>query len=551
MSKVIYLDVDEEITSVIDKIKKVEAKQAVALFFPKRASLTKSIVNLKLLKKQVDLLGRNIFIVTSDETGFNLAKRSGFAVRKTLNKNNDDIEKVDFKEKEKIDRIDIKRFLKNNEELENEIENKDYFSKNNQAIKKDKPFLNFLNNKKEPKKKRSSRKLEKGKIVLLPSFGFKSLLFFSLISFILVSIIFFVVLPKATITIVPKSEPFSSDFEFSVSSNVENIDHENKIISGLIEEVDMKSGTEKFDATGEKDKGTKARGSVIIYNSYSSDPQLLIASTRLQSQGKIYFLLSETTIPGAKIEGGKQVPGVKEVFIEAEVSGEEYNIGPADFIIPGLAITKQKNIYGKSEVAMTGGNTEKIKIITEEDLNRAKDSILGKITQKGIEDIEKRIDGENMIVENTVQKEIIELKTNGEKGKEKDNFEMELRAKIIAMSFNKKEAEELTFTSLNKELSPEKFFINSDIENGVDFEGVDFNIEHKQLSLKLHINKEVAWKIDEKIIKKSIKGKNKEEVVRYLLENSIGEDVKVDYWPFWVEKVPQIEKKIKIILDTS
>ena len=551
MSKVIYLDVDEEITSVIDKIKKVEAKQAVALFFPKRASLTKSIVNLKLLKKQVDLLGRNIFIVTSDETGFNLAKRSGFAVRKTLNKNNDDIEKVDFKEKEKIDRIDIKRFLKNNEELENEIENKDYFSKNNQAIKKDKPFLNFLNNKKEPKKKRSSRKLEKGKIVLLPSFGFKSLLFFSLISFILVSIIFFVVLPKATITIVPKSEPFSSDFEFSVSSNVENIDHENKIISGLIEEVDMKSGTEKFDATGEKDKGTKARGSVIIYNSYSSDPQLLIASTRLQSQGKIYFLLSETTIPGAKIEGGKQVPGVKEVFIEAEVSGEEYNIGPADFIIPGLAITKQKNIYGKSEVAMTGGNTEKIKIITEEDLNRAKDSILGKITQKGIEDIEKRIDGENMIVENTVQKEIIELKTNGEKGKEKDNFEMELRAKIIAMSFNKKEAEELTFTSLNKELSPEKFFINSDIENGVDFEGVDFNIEHKQLSLKLHINKEVAWKIDEKIIKKSIKGKNKEEVVRYLLENSIGEDVKVDYWPFWVEKVPQIEKNIKIILDTS
>ena len=551
MSKVIYLDVDEEITSVIDKIKKVEAKQAVALFFPKRASLTKSIVNLKLLKKQVDLLGRNIFIVTSDETGFNLAKRSGFAVRKTLNKNNDDIEKVDFKEKEKIDRIDIKRFLKNNEELENEIENKDYFSKNNQAIKKDKPFLNFLNNKKEPKKKRSSRKLEKGKIVLLPSFGFKSLLFFSLISFILVSIIFFVVLPKATITIVPKSEPFSSDFEFSVSSNVENIDHENKIISGLIEEVDMKSGTEKFDATGEKDKGTKARGSVIIYNSYSSDPQLLIASTRLQSQGKIYFLLSETTIPGAKIEGGKQVPGVKEVFIEAEVSGEEYNIGPADFIIPGLAITKQKNIYGKSEVAMTGGNTEKIKIITEEDLNRAKDSILGKITQKGIEDIEKRIDGENMIVENTVQKEIIELKTNGEKGKEKDNFEMELRAKIMAMSFNKKEAEELTFTSLNKELSPEKFFINSDIENGVDFEGVDFNIEHKQLSLKLHINKEVAWKIDEKIIKKSIKGKNKEEVVRYLLENSIGEDVKVDYWPFWVEKVPQIEKKIKIILDTS
>jgi hypothetical protein len=269
MSKVIYLDVDEEITSVIDKIKKIEAKQDVALFFPKRASLTKSIVNLKLLKKQIDLLGRNIFIVTSDETGFNLAKRSGFEVKKTLNKN-DNIGKVDFEEEKDKERIDIKNFLKNSEELEDKIEYKNSFSKDSQSIKKDlvkkkdKPFLNFLNNKKEPKKKRLSKKLEKGKIVLLPSFGFKSLLFFFLISFILISIIFFVVLPKVTITIVPKSEPFSSDLEFSVNGNVENIDHDNKIIPGSIEEVDIKSGIDKFDATGEKDKGVKARGSVII-----------------------------------------------------------------------------------------------------------------------------------------------------------------------------------------------------------------------------------------------------------------------------------------------
>jgi DNA polymerase sigma len=189
-------------------------------------------------------------------------------------------------------------------------------------------------------------------------------------------------------------------------------------------------------------------------------------------------------------------------------------------------------------------------MVTEEDLNKAKDSLLEKIFQKGIEDIENRIDGDSMIAKSAVQKEIIELKTSGENEKEMDNFEMEIRAKIIAMSFNKKEAEELIFTKLNDELSQEKFFIDSSIENGVDFEGIDFNIEHKQLNLKLHINKEVAWKIDEKIIKKAIKGKNREETVKYLLENSTGKEVKVDFWPFWVEKVPQIEKKIKIILDT-
>ncbi|NQU99288.1 MAG: hypothetical protein HQ538_00995 [Parcubacteria group bacterium] len=557
MPKVIYLDVDEEITSVIDKIKKVEDKQDVALFFPKRASLTKSIVNLKLLKRQIDLLGRNIFVVTSDETGFNLAERSGFKVKKTLEQNDENVEKVNFEEKDEKGKINIENFLKDDKELEREKRNQSLPSENNKTVKdnlpkkKDKPFLNFLNNKKDTKKKRSSKKIEKGKVVLLPSFGFKSLLFFFLISFILISIIFFVVLPKAIITITPKLEPFSSDFEISVSGNVDSLDQENKIIPGATEEVEIKSNTKKFDSTGEKDVGIKAGGTVVLYNNYSSSPQVLVASTRLQSQGKTYLLLSETTIPGAQIEGGKQVPGVKEVVIEAEASGEDYNIGPSNFIIPGLALTKQKNIYGKSESSVTGGSTEKMKIITEEDLNKAKDSLLEEISQEGIENIENKISGGDMIARSTVQNEIIELKTNGENEKEADNFEMELRAKIIAMSFSKDEVEELIFTSLNNELSQEKFFINDNIEKGVDFEGIDFNVEHKQLNLRLHINKEVGWRIDETMVKKAIKGKTSEETTKYLLENSIGEDAKVEFWPFWIKKVPQIEKKIKIILDTS
>ena len=119
------------------------------------------------------------------------------------------------------------------------------------------------------------------------------------------------------------------------------------------------------------------------------------------------------------------------------------------------------------------------------------------------------------------------------------------------MSFDKDNLEELIFTNLNNELAQEKFFVDENIEEGIDFEGTDFNVEHKKLDLGLHINKQVGWRIDETLIKKAIKGKTSEESIKYLLENSIGEGVKVDFWPFWVKKVPQIEKKIKIILDTS
>jgi hypothetical protein len=559
MSKVIYLDVDEEITSVIDKIKKVKDQKKIILFFPKRASLTQSIVNLKLLKKQIDLLSKDILVVTSDETGFNLTKKSGFEVRKTLKEDNGNANNVDIekKEKEEISKINIENFLNNNKESENKSENSSTFLKtdnnlkNDLAKKENKSFLSFLSSKDNFKKKRASRKSNKEKVILLPSFSFRSLLFFFLISCILISIIFFIVLPKATITIVPRLEPFSSDLEIYISGNAESLNQENKIVPGVMEEAEIKSDRKKFNSTGEKDIGVKAKGSVILYNSYSSNPQTLVSSTRLQSQGKTYYLLSEVTIPGAQIEGGKQVPGKIETVIEAEEFGEEYNLSSASFIIPGLALSKQKNIYGESEGSIAGGTSQKIKIITEEDLNKAKDALLAEVSQKGISDIEGKIGSENMIIDNTVQAEIIELNTSGEKEKEMDDFEMELKAKILAMSFKKNDLQELVFTNLNKELSQEKFFINENIEEGINFEKIDFNIEYKKLDLKLHINKEVAWKVDEKVIKKAIKRKTSEESVKYLLENSMGKEAKVDFWPFWVKKVPQIEKKIEIILDTS
>ena len=529
MPKVIYLDVDEEITSVIDKIKKVQGKQNIDLFFPKRASLTKSIVNLKLLKRQTDLLNKNIFIVTSDETGANLAKKSGFKVKGSLKENNGE-EKTRDKSEENKNKIDIEKFLKSDKKKNDYELNKDkLLSKekkgieNNLSEKRDKPFLNFLNSKSNSKKKRASKKTKNGKVILLPSFGFKSLLFFFLISFILISIIFFVVLPKATVSITPKLEPFSGDIEISVSASVDNLDQISKIIPGQIEEVEIKSNNKKFDSTGEKDIGKKAQGTIIIYNNYSSSPQVLVASTRLQSQGKTYFLLSETSIPGAKIEGGEQVPGIKEIVVEAEMSGEEYNIGPSDFVIPGLTLSRQKNIYGKSEISFSGGTNEKVRVVTEDDLNKAKDNLIEEVYQKGIKDIENNIDSNSMFIKDMTHKEIIELKTNGENEKEMDNFEMELRAKIIAMSFNKNDLEELTFDVLKNELSQEKFFINENIQEGINYEEINFNIEHRKLDLKLHVNKDVAWKIDEKLTKKAIKGKNSEETVKYLSDNSIGE----------------------------
>ena len=58
----IYIDVDEEITGIIDKIQESD-KKVVALVLPKRASVFQSIVNLKLLKRAAEKNSQNLVLI--------------------------------------------------------------------------------------------------------------------------------------------------------------------------------------------------------------------------------------------------------------------------------------------------------------------------------------------------------------------------------------------------------------------------------------------------------------------------------------------------------
>jgi hypothetical protein len=79
MDEFLYLEADEEITSVIDKLKGLEGG-SVALVAPKGSSIVQSLVSLKLLKKEATGLKKDIAIVTADEVGQNLSTQIGLKV---------------------------------------------------------------------------------------------------------------------------------------------------------------------------------------------------------------------------------------------------------------------------------------------------------------------------------------------------------------------------------------------------------------------------------------------------------------------------------------
>ncbi|MFZ2299652.1 MAG: hypothetical protein WAW00_00780 [Candidatus Moraniibacteriota bacterium] len=76
MPQTFYIESDEEIISVIGRLRKSSAQENVFVF-PKRALVLQSIVNLRLFQREAQKLGKKIIIVSQDEVGKMLAQKAG------------------------------------------------------------------------------------------------------------------------------------------------------------------------------------------------------------------------------------------------------------------------------------------------------------------------------------------------------------------------------------------------------------------------------------------------------------------------------------------
>src|SRR5258706_15078196 len=80
---VIYVDVDDEITGIIDKVENSPEK-VVALVLPKRATSLQSTVNMKLLARSAKTAGKNPVLITSEGALLPLAGAAGLHVAKNF-----------------------------------------------------------------------------------------------------------------------------------------------------------------------------------------------------------------------------------------------------------------------------------------------------------------------------------------------------------------------------------------------------------------------------------------------------------------------------------
>ncbi len=352
------------------------------------------------------------------------------------------------------------------------------------------------------------------------------------------------------LTLSIKQEKQNFDQEVSVLVSLSPTEENEAEIPGRI--FDGVGESEKtFIATGKDTKGVKTEGTILVYNNHEPvKPISLRDTTRfLSANGEKIFRTPKTVfLPAATIENGKVVPSVTEVKVIADEPGEDYNIAPSNFSVPGLAGTDlYYTVWAKSETVFTGGSKTEVSKISGEDLEKAKESLKQSLIELAGGDIRSKLPNGFMYKNSAYSEEDFNYTCSEKEGTVVDSFKCQGKVEIKGFALLKSSLDILLLTTI-KDILP----LTKEVQNNtLDYTFIPKSIliEDEKMIIEVNGTIDVFEPIDGEILISRIAGGSVQEVGD-VLSNQYPqvESIEFKFNPFWVRTVPKSSDKIELNL---
>ncbi|MFZ2970224.1 MAG: hypothetical protein WA063_03695 [Minisyncoccia bacterium] len=574
---IINIEKEEELGTIILKIERSGDKE-VALSIPENALILQSVINLKILKKRAEELGKVVSIArVKEDKGPIIAAGSGLSgvgrpeqpdtrdkkiirtdtAEKKQEKRDPDPSSGDPKGSDdrkikisnsagKIKMFDIGKKVENTGSVNTVVSIEDRAARD-EVVREDRVALekkNIINYSRAEKVQVGNSKRTK-KIVLLPSIISKFFIAFVAVVIITVLVSVAMTLPKVNIGIKLKAEAKDYTLDLKVDETMDKIDADKNKIPA--KKIDIKNEiSETYPATGKKHIVSKASGKITIYNEFSSNDQKIVATTRfLSKDGHIFKVDENVTISGFSRVEGKDVPGEIVVTVYADKAGEEYNIGPESFTLPGFQGTgKYSAIYARSSAAMTGGADREALYFSESDYITAKGKLTKMVKDKNDQDFLNKAVENTALLNGTRKEDETKISTDVIVGNVADNFKMTVSTGESALFINNNDIDEIVNWKINSETDGSMEILDS----GKKPEILETKkAEDGSFILPVKASRNVVLKVDVDKIKSDLYGKNEEEVRAYF--QNIEKFDSVDVTFSCTKKVPSSNDKIDIKIE--
>jgi hypothetical protein len=556
---VIYIDVDDEITGVIDKLRGSEHR-IVALVLPKRATVFQSIVNMKLLKRTADTAKKHVVLITSEVGLLPLAGTVGVHVAKNL------------QSKPEIPTVpDDPNHDAEEEALDMNDEPTPMSTKKEPALDKSKP-VGDLASKAEPAdvpedsieldntedfaagaaatgKKAKGKKDKKLKV---PNFNkFRTLLIFGgtgLVALIIVLVVCLSVLPKATILVKTDSVAVPANLDLTLNPTATALKADAGVVPAVAQ-ASQKTVSQQAPATGQRNDGTKATGSIKIINCTDS-PINLSAGIGFSANGKTFVSQEAASAPASNFtspgSGSKcKNDGFASVAVAAQNAGADYNLSAQAY---SIATISNSNVSASGS-DMAGGADKITKIVAQSDIDNAQQKISGQDTTAVKQELQSGLKSKGLFaIPSTLNLGNPEITASAKAGDAADNVTVTEKITYTMLGAKQSDLEKVIANSVNKDIDTKKQKI---LDYGLD--KAVFNPQNTAAGgsslVALQATAVAGSSLNIDTLKTQVAGKKANDAKEIIKANPGITDVDVKYSPFWVSSIPKKTGKITIEIE--
>ena len=390
----LYLEIDEDITSAIDKLRKAPGP-SVQIVVPKRSGILQSIINLKLLKKAASDAGKELILVTNDKVAGDLAGRIGIPVAAALGGRPVINEPAKPQPKNDIDEV----IEADDPMSEGDLMDLEDPAEKGPAVAIKRPSFNRRDiDKPKPipvapvlaaaaiAEAAEAAEAEAGATVAtvqsassgaskIPSFTkLQRRLTWVGLALLLIAgyMIGMYYLASANVKLFALGTKVNVDGSFSADTAASHSDNAKAVLAAQ-EITFSKDATTPVTPTGQKDNGTKATGTVAFKNCEDTSAYPFAAGNVITSQGLTYTTNDAITIPAGTFIAGATIctsPTVS-VKVTATKNGDSYNLTNASFTSPKLTSN-----FKITSSQLSGGTSKIVTVLTQADVDKAQAALL-------------------------------------------------------------------------------------------------------------------------------------------------------------------------------
>ncbi len=533
---VIYIDTEDDITSIIGKVKAADS-DIVALVPPKRTGMLQSAVNLKLLKRAATLSKKHVVLISSDPSLRSLAGGVLIPTAKNL--------------QSPPEIVSTGAPLDDQEEIVNggdmpvgDIQNAmgdaavtpPLAAPSNSAVD-EAPIV-------APTRKEAAKAKKDAKALAVPDFMKFRKRIFIIGGLVVVLGIFlywaFAIAPTAKIAITAKTELANIDQNITLNPSA-TTDASKNILKSDSQEL-KKTASVDFDATGKKDVGDKASGQVTFKNCETPTAQTIDAGTPVSVNGLNYTTQAAVTVPGGSgsfVTGCTSAGASAAVGITASDIGENYNLAS------GTALNVSGHtgqLTATTSTAVTGGTKRTITVVSQADVDKAKQQIKNSDDNAARAELSKQFDKGMTVIKESFANQTSDPSVTPAVDAEATKGKLTVETTYTALGVMNTDLDAVlnnAITAAMTEKSKQSIYDNGRKEFKVaNYQALDGG----RASFRLTTTGYIGSKIDQQALKEQMAGKRYGEIESIVKQVPNVQKVDITFAPFWVTMAPSPDK---------